>query len=137
MGIRQLLKGVLTSDPGVPLDQEATAFDLAAQAAVDAELAPALARTLPARAFEIAADFLAEGNPTAAAYSYGRIAENFPDVRQDAEALLGIVNYCQGCYAEAIEHYIRARVHGANTAWVDEIIWEACETQFLLAEDPV
>ena len=85
--------------------------------------------------FKLVAQYLKDGKYASAIYLYQRLASAFPELRQDCEAQIGQSYYCLGQYAKAIEAYIAARVHGADPEWMDETIWEACESLASQSDD--
>jgi tetratricopeptide (TPR) repeat protein len=149
MGIFTFLKEIIRSEDQEPPDdaqllqaiqlRQISLPELEAEkkAEIDAQvLRYAKDADLP-QCFKLAAQYIENGQYNAAIYMYRRMADLHPEVRQDCEGQIGIAHYCKGNYRKAIESYIAARVHGADAAWMDENIWEACETQMRQETDPV
>ncbi|MFW5659301.1 MAG: tetratricopeptide repeat protein [Bacteroidota bacterium] len=105
-------------------------------AVLDAQLNTFVQKHSPRDCFSLVADYLKDGKFASAIYLYQKLGVAFPELRQDCEAQIGQSYYCLGKYAKAIEAYIAARVHGADPEWMDETIWEACETLSAEASDP-
>jgi len=96
------------------------------------ELTVALQKGGSTLGFRMAANALKRGDYEAAIFLYRQVGKLCPTLRQDCEGQVGLTQYCQGKYRQAIESYVAARVHGADPAWMDETIWEACETLYRL-----
>jgi tetratricopeptide (TPR) repeat protein len=151
MGFRQFFKDLLLAEEAAanPETETSARAARAAEAAKDTGLTPAACEALDAElatafraggfeyAFGLAADALRRGNYPAALYLYRQTAERFPEVRHDCEGQMGLTLYCMGEYYKAIDSYIAARVHGASPEWMDETIWEACETLARQAQNPI
>lgn len=149
MGIRKFFKELILGDESEHPESDKLArqlkkiradeLDLPAEtrAQLEEELRPALEGHNFEHGFRLGAQLLKERKFQQAIYVYRKLAERYPDKRQDCEAQVGMVYYCMGKYAKAIESYIAARVHGADESWMDESIWEACETQAHRIEDPL
>lgn len=151
MGLRQFIKDLLLAEevpdqPEIELvprlgkpAEPAGASDLGLSPsdceALDLQLALAFRTGGFEHAFGLAADALRRGNYPAALYLYRITADRFPEVRHDCEGQMGLTLYCMGQYRKAIDTYIAARVHGADADWMDETIWEACETLARQAQD--
>jgi tetratricopeptide (TPR) repeat protein len=104
---------------------------------LDRELRPVIESGDPEEGCNLAHQKMREEDYHAAIYLFRKLAKNFPTQRQECESQIGTAFYCLGKYNKAIESYIAARVHGADTQCMDENIWEACQTLYKEAEDPV
>jgi tetratricopeptide (TPR) repeat protein len=149
MGIRNFFKELISGENDTPSGDEAILDELRRLDAgksplnseeiknLDEQLAPLLAEDRQDAAFKLAADEMRAENYRNAIYLYRKLAEHFPDLRQDCESQIGLAYYCMGKYNKAIESYIAARVHGADTEWMDTNIWEACRAMYQTSEDLV
>ena len=102
---------------------------------LDAQLNTFIEKHSADNCFQLVAKYLKDRKYASAIYLYQRLSSAFPELRQDCEAQIGQSYYCLGQYGKAIEAYIAARVHGADSEWIDETIWEACETLAAESDD--
>ena len=149
MGLKQFFRELIAGESDRPTNDTALleemaklstpngTLDSAHMKQLDEEVQPYLAEEDAEAALELAGQKRQNGNELQAVYLFRKLTTHFPERRQDCEIRIGQAYFNLAKYPKAIESYIAARVHGAESRRIDRCIWETCHAMYNTCEDPV